>query len=93
MTSPFNSDAAIRQQWMEFGIGELNVLLRTFAIVYELPYRVLIGRQAIQLMSRYNLKSYDATHVATALRAGIHDFATVDSDYVRVTELTVHVIR
>lgn len=89
----FNSNFIVRQQWMQFGMGELNALLRTFSIVYELPYRKAIWRHAIQLMSLYNLKSYDAAHVATALRAGVHDFASVDGDYVRVSELRIHIIR
>lgn len=91
--SQFNTNFMIRQQWMRFGIGEFETLLRTFYVVYELPYRRQIWRQALEMMSLYNLKSYDAAHVATALRAGLHDFATVDGDYSRVSGLQIHIIR
>jgi predicted nucleic acid-binding protein len=44
-------------------------------------------------MCRDHLKSYDAYHAATALALGVRDFATVDADFTRVTELTVHLLR
>lgn len=72
---------------------EFDTLLRTFAVVYEVPYRSAIWQHAVQLMSLHNLRSYDAAHVATALAVGVSDFASVDSDYLRISELRTHIIR
>ncbi|HEY8293619.1 MAG TPA: PIN domain-containing protein [Thermomicrobiales bacterium] len=91
--SHFSTNPAVRREWMQFGMAEFETLLRTFFVVYEVPYRKVIWRQALQLMSLHNLRSYDAAHIATALVTGVPDFASVDSDYVRVSGLRVHLIR
>lgn len=89
----FSANRAVRQQWIDFGMEEFDTLLRTFSIVYEVPYQRAIWQHAVQLMALHNLRSYDAAHVATALAADVADFASVDSDYVRVSALRIHIIR
>jgi predicted nucleic acid-binding protein len=91
--SRFNTNRTVRQQWMQFGIGEFDAHLRTFSVVYEVPYQSAIWQHAVQLMSLHNLRSYDAAHVTTALAVGVADFASVDCDYPRVSGLHIHIIR
>ncbi len=43
--------------------------------------------------ARHRLRSHDALHVATALAAGVPDFATVDADFRRVSALRLHLLR
>lgn len=83
----------VRQQWMQFGMGEFDALLRIFSVVYEVPYRSAIWQHSLQLMALHNLRSYDAAHIATALATNVADFARVDSDYTRVSGLRIHIIR
>jgi predicted nucleic acid-binding protein len=45
------------------------------------------------LMWRYQIKSYDAFHAATALEYGIRSLATLDADFQRVEELDVQILR
>lgn len=91
--SRFNSDSMVRQEWMQFGLTEFESLLQTFFVVYEVPYHRAVWQQAFSLMSLYNLRSYDAAHIATALITRVSDFASVDSDYTRVSGLRIHIIR
>ncbi|MCA1725932.1 MAG: PIN domain-containing protein, partial [Thermomicrobia bacterium] len=70
-----------------------DALLGTFYRVFELPLRKQIWQQSIDLMSLHGLESYDAAHVATALRAGLNDLATVDGKFARVSGLNVHIVR
>lgn len=45
-------------------------------------------------MGTYNLGSYDAAHVVTALEVGASELASVDGDFERVADLiTVRIIR
>ncbi len=76
--SRFNSDSMVQQEWMQFGMTEFESLLHTFFVVYEVPYHRAVWQQAFSLMSLYNLRSYDAAHIATALVTGVSDFASVD---------------
>ncbi len=91
--SRFSANRIVRQQWMQFGMGEFDTLLRTFSVVYEVPYQRVIWQQSIQLMALYNLRSYDAAHLATSLAVRVADFASVDSDFTRVSGLHIHIIR
>lgn len=50
------------------------------------------ARRAADLRARYNLRTPDALHVATALAAGCDAFLTNDTDIKRVTEVRVLVL-
>ena len=67
--------------------------LAPFAAIVELPFSLPIRRASIELMARHRLRSHDAIHVATALAAGVPDFASVDSDFRRVPALQLHLLR
>jgi predicted nucleic acid-binding protein len=57
-----------------------------------LPVTVQIARAAADLRARYNLRTPDALHVATAIDAGCGAFLTNDATIKRVTEFTVLVL-
>ena len=56
------------------------------------PLTNAIARSAADLRARYNLKTPDAIHVATAIDAGCDAFLTNDSGIKRVTEITVLIL-
>jgi len=91
----FGKNMMVRHQWTKFMMTQFDVLLGTFYRVRELPIQPPILRQSNDLMSLHNIESYDAAHVATALREGVHDLATTDTKFAaRVTSgLKVHLIR
>ena len=68
-------------------------LLSEFNQVFEAPHDLSIWALSVEIMCRYQIKSYDATHVATAMRLGIADFASVDGDFAKVDMLNVSLIR
>lgn len=57
-----------------------------------LPVTVAIGERAAQLRAKYQLRTPDALHVATALDSGCEAFLTNDLGLRRVTELAVLVL-
>jgi len=60
---------------------------------YQLvPTTIPVAESAADLRARYNLRTPDALHVASALRAGCDAFLTNDTGIKRVTELTVLVL-
>jgi predicted nucleic acid-binding protein len=89
----WETNLRVRQRWMAYGIQQLETLLNTFYEVYEIPFRESLWRQSIDLIAQYGLRAHDAVHAATALQAGIHDFATNDDHFRRVSELDILVIR
>lgn len=56
------------------------------------PLTTPIARLAADLRARYNLKTPDAIHVATAVEAGCDGFLTNDTGIKRVKEITVLVL-
>ncbi|GAB4516736.1 MAG: hypothetical protein OHK0046_22570 [Anaerolineae bacterium] len=54
-----------------------------------LPVTLSIAEQSAALRARYNLRTPDALHVATALNAGCDAFLTNDGGIRRVTELQI----
>lgn len=51
-----------------------------------------VARQAAELRARYNLRTPDALHVATAIIAGCDAFLTNDSNIKRVNEISIFVL-
>jgi predicted nucleic acid-binding protein len=89
----WGDELAVRQRWMTEGAARFEKYLEQFARVVEVPLDRAIWLRSITIMAECHLKSYDATHVATAMRLGIADFASVDADFVRVDTLNVSLIR
>lgn len=59
---------------------------RNFRLV---PLTTAIAHLAADIRARYNLKTPDAIHVATAIDAGCDGFLTNDTDIKRITEIKV----
>lgn len=57
-----------------------------------IPTTVVIARLAADLRARYNLRTPDALHIATAINASCDAFLTNDLGLKRVTELKVLVL-
>ena len=57
-----------------------------------LPVTQAIAEKAAELRARYNLRTPDALHVATALESDCDAFLTNDMGIKRVTEITVLVL-
>jgi predicted nucleic acid-binding protein len=89
----WGDDLGVRQRWMADGIARVEELLSEFDRVFEAPHDLNIWLLSVEIMCRYQIKSYDATHVATAIHLGIADFASVDGDFMRVDALNVTLIR
>lgn len=53
------------------------------------PVMTMVARQAADLRARYNLRTPDALHVATAMVAGCDAFLTNDTTLQRVKEIAV----
>ena len=56
------------------------------------PVTALIAESAANLRARYNLRTPDALHIATALESGCDAFLTNDLTIRRITELTVVIL-
>lgn len=56
------------------------------------PMTTVTARRAAELRARYNLRTPDALHVATAVEAGCDAFLTNDANIKRVTEISVLVL-
>jgi len=65
-----------------------NILLHSGGFEL-LPVTTLIAESAAELRARYNLRTPDALHVATAIAAGCGAFLTNDAGVKRVAEITV----
>lgn len=84
---------AVRETWLRFGFHEVDELVRRFSATVVLPLDDAIVDRALTMMARYQLGSNDAIHSASAVAAGVLAFATLDADFARVAELTVHLVR
>ena len=67
-------------------------LLAKNAYVRLLPVTAAIAESAANLRARYNLRTPDALHIATAVESGCDAFLTNDLILKRVTELSILVI-
>jgi predicted nucleic acid-binding protein len=91
--SAWDRNVAVRERWMAEGVARMEALLARFHTTAELPLTLAIWRASVDIMARHRLRSYDAVHVATALLAGVQDFATVDDDFRRVPTLRLNLLR
>jgi predicted nucleic acid-binding protein len=85
LVHPIKTGNAILTQQYE------NVLVksRDFQLI---PIGEAVSKKAAELRAKYNLKTPDALHVASALVAGCDAFLTNDSGIKRVTEITVLIL-
>jgi predicted nucleic acid-binding protein len=56
------------------------------------PITTIVARHAADLRARYNLRTPDALHVATAITAGCDAFLTNDAAFQRIAEITILVL-
>ncbi len=89
----WDRNPAVRETWMAYGMTLLDQLLAGFAGTLELPIDESVIAASVQIMAQHRLRSHDAIHVATALAAGVPDFATVDADFRRVSALRLTLLR
>ncbi len=55
-----------------------------------LPITPAVQARAFALMRQHALLPTDAYHIAVALEAGVHAFATLDEDFLRVDGIIVY---
>ncbi len=84
---------AIRDRWLEFGSRQFQVFLDQFAAALELPLRASTWTRTLAIMRQYDLTSYDALHVATALDSGVQDFGSADREFEVGLHLTLWLAR
>jgi predicted nucleic acid-binding protein len=86
----------VRSDWYRYCFDGYEELLDQFSAVEELAINRSIIESARDLMSDYQVNSYDAIHAATALAIGASMLATMDAGFLKLTtipSLTLHVIR
>jgi predicted nucleic acid-binding protein len=92
----WSNDQVVRQRWLSHGLAEFDTFLHRFARVHFTHVSRIIVADAAGFMARFQIKSNDAIHVATAFQAGARTLATLDADFLRVTDpsiLTIDLIR
>jgi predicted nucleic acid-binding protein len=72
---------AVRNGWLQLGCRQMQAFLDQFVEVLELLLWGTTWTRALAIMRQYDLKSYDALHVATALESGLQDFASADREF------------
>jgi predicted nucleic acid-binding protein len=83
----------VREDWLRTGLRQFEQLLGQFPESYLVALSDEIVEQAVSLMARFHLKSFDAIHVATAMAAGVDAIAAIDADFERVADLPVVIVR
>jgi predicted nucleic acid-binding protein len=73
----------IRETWYRFGHLQLEAFFDQFRETVEVPFRLRDHTLADchTLMVRYNLKSYDALHLAIANEQRLDHFVTADREF------------
>jgi len=89
----WESNMLVRQRWLNTVNQDFETLLSMFQEVYEIPIRERYWANALNIMSYYNLRSYDALHLATARDLRIRDFATCDRQFESVDNLDLILVR
>jgi predicted nucleic acid-binding protein len=87
------SSPAVRRRWLAFGLDQLEVLLALFREPIEVPVSRVVWERSIRLMADFNLKSYDAVHVATAREHRLRHFVTADREFRSVRSLRLWLTR
>lgn len=84
----------VRDQWLRHVVTLQGSLFAQFSRVEEIGITPEIGDDAISIMAQFQLKSYDAIHVATAISLDATEFLTSDRDFERVmvSGLTIRTI-
>jgi predicted nucleic acid-binding protein len=90
---PWSAREDVRRGWMTYGRGQLEAFIQQFVEVIELPFDRATWEHSIDLMCRYQLKSYDAVHVARAEQYGLQHVATTDREYLVVQSPRIWLIR
>lgn len=70
-------------------VAAYNAMLRSTRRIRLAPVDAIVAGRAADLRARYNLRTPDALHLATALAAGCDAFLTNDLALKRVTEVRV----
>lgn len=78
----------VRQSYLRTLVGSLEALLEHFTWV-EIPLTPEVRTVAIEYISRYNVGSQDAAHLASATVAGVVDLASLDRSFRRIDGLTL----
>jgi len=78
----------LREQADDLVIAYQTILMKTPGLVMR-PVDSDVANTAALLRARYNLKTPDALHLATAIEAGCDAFLTNDRDLLPVTEIRV----
>lgn len=89
----WETNLLVRQRWFDAVNRKVDELLSQFQAVFEIPIRAHHWDRALNLMAYYNLRSYDALHVATAQMLDLRDFATCDRHFESVDDLVVILVR
>lgn len=87
------TESAVRRRWMRFGFSQFDSLMATFQDVREIPLSLAACMQSRRIMSDYDLKSYDALHIATVRELRLRDFAATDREFRTVSGLKLWLIR
>jgi predicted nucleic acid-binding protein len=86
----------VRSDWYQYCFEGYDELLDLFSAVEELAINRGLIESALDLMSDYQINSYDAIHAATALAIGASMLATMDAGFLKlapISSLTIHLIR
>lgn len=89
----WDDDIVVRRRWMEATRENLERLLSQFAFAVEVPVRSEIWNDALDLMIEFQLRSYDALHVASARWYNVNDIAASDRHFADVTGFNVTIVR
>ena len=89
----WNDDLFVRARWLAHGDAGLKALIDQFAVFYEVPVRREFWDRMLSMMTYYDLKSYDAVHLATIQHYGIPHFATCDRHFAAVDGLSLFLMR
>lgn len=72
----WEDDLFVLERWFFDGLRRFRLFLSQFDEAVEVGYRLPIWERSVRIMARYQLRSLNALHVATAREIGILDFAT-----------------
>lgn len=89
----WEGDLFVRTHWLSYADAKLNMLIDQFAGSYEGPFQRDLWNRILSLMAYYDLKSYDAVHLATAQHHGIAHFATCDRHFAAINGLSLFLVR
>jgi predicted nucleic acid-binding protein len=89
----WGTNPLIRQRWLTNGLRRFHAFLDQFEEAVEIPLTTADWRQSLELMVVEALDASDAMHLAVARSLDIHEFATTDRDFRRITHPRIHLIR